>query len=312
MKTNVVVSSIAAFIILAFFSFAAAFLFGVRKGASAPADRAREECSGALSGRPLVDQRYVELRESRTASADGEVVSWNIVIRKFDGFDIWVLLDGIDPGLDGGGNRIYVEVGDEERTFRTQPSRSGKISFYREFAYGSVTDAWPERGAERMLVDYPVRGRSRIVQADGKHSLFGRDTHSGKMMHAVDVSAGIGAVVVAVRDGLVVHAVDGYPDAGCYLPELKARSNTVVVLHDDGTEAVYGHLMQGSIGVDAGSRVRAGESIARVGNSGMSSQPHLHLQVGGLTEHGYRTIPLGFQGCGSGSFLPRLGEVSCE
>ncbi len=55
--------------------------------------------------------------------------------------------------------------------------------------------------------------------------------------------------------------------------------NHVVVATDDGTHAVLAHLRRGSIRVRRGDPVRAGEPIAECGNSGNSSEPHLHVQL---------------------------------
>lgn len=55
--------------------------------------------------------------------------------------------------------------------------------------------------------------------------------------------------------------------------------NHVVVDHGDDVYAVYAHLRRGSPLVRVGDRVRAGDVIARVGNSGNSSEPHLHFQL---------------------------------
>ncbi len=43
--------------------------------------------------------------------------------------------------------------------------------------------------------------------------------------------------------------------------------------------ALYAHLKPGSVGVEPGERVRRGQVIGRVGNTGNSSQPHLHFHV---------------------------------
>jgi murein DD-endopeptidase MepM/ murein hydrolase activator NlpD len=42
---------------------------------------------------------------------------------------------------------------------------------------------------------------------------------------------------------------------------------------------VLGHMRQGSVGVQVGERVRAGDQIGCVGNSGWTERPHLHLQA---------------------------------
>jgi hypothetical protein len=55
--------------------------------------------------------------------------------------------------------------------------------------------------------------------------------------------------------------------------------NNVVIDIGDGRHVLAAHLQRGSISVAVGQPVRAGEPIARCGNSGNSSEPHLHLQV---------------------------------
>jgi murein DD-endopeptidase MepM/ murein hydrolase activator NlpD len=63
--------------------------------------------------------------------------------------------------------------------------------------------------------------------------------------------------------------------------------------------ALLAHLRRGSVAVKEGQAVRAGEPIARCGNSGNTSQPHLHLQVQSPTDFratGLRTYPIVFRG----------------
>lgn len=55
--------------------------------------------------------------------------------------------------------------------------------------------------------------------------------------------------------------------------------NHVVVATDDGTCAVLAHLRRGSLSVQVGDRVEAGQQVAACGNSGNSSEPHLHVQL---------------------------------
>ncbi|MFW6775397.1 M23 family metallopeptidase [Nocardioides sp. CPCC 205120] len=59
----------------------------------------------------------------------------------------------------------------------------------------------------------------------------------------------------------------------------KVLGNHVVVAHDDGTAAVYAHLRRGSAAVRTGQRVADGEPLGRVGNTGNTSLPHLHVQL---------------------------------
>jgi murein DD-endopeptidase MepM/ murein hydrolase activator NlpD len=56
-------------------------------------------------------------------------------------------------------------------------------------------------------------------------------------------------------------------------------SNSIRILHDDGSMAVYAHLQVGRAQVYVGMRVQAGQLIAYSGNTGFSSGPHLHFAV---------------------------------
>jgi murein DD-endopeptidase MepM/ murein hydrolase activator NlpD len=55
--------------------------------------------------------------------------------------------------------------------------------------------------------------------------------------------------------------------------------NHVVIDHGDGLHSAYAHLRRGSLAVAAGDRVEAGQQLGEVGNSGNSSEPHLHVQL---------------------------------
>ena len=98
-----------------------------------------------------------------------------------------------------------------------------------------------------------------------------------------------GEKTVAVADGTVVAAQDGYPDN---IPRTPAgfepaapvtmesiAGNRVVLDIGGGQFAYYAHLKPGSVRVKAGDRVRRGQWLAAVGNSGDARQPHLHFQL---------------------------------
>jgi murein DD-endopeptidase len=104
------------------------------------------------------------------------------------------------------------------------------------------------------------------------------------------------APVVAVADGTVVLVRDGMADTTPRTPPpatvsiTDAPGNVVVLDLGDGRFATYAHLQAGSIAVQQGARVKAGQQLARVGNSGNSLGPHLHFHVSGSIE------PLGGEG----------------
>jgi murein DD-endopeptidase MepM/ murein hydrolase activator NlpD len=55
--------------------------------------------------------------------------------------------------------------------------------------------------------------------------------------------------------------------------------NFILVRHDDGTLGEYLHLLTGGVRVRAGARVRRLDFIGLSGNTGFSTQPHLHFHV---------------------------------
>jgi hypothetical protein len=93
-----------------------------------------------------------------------------------------------------------------------------------------------------------------------------------------------GAPIYAVADGMVVTAVDGRRDITPFAnpllngPEDFAGNSVVLKIAPD-QYAVYFHLKRGSVRVRVGQRVRGGQQIASLGNSGNSTAPHLHFGI---------------------------------
>jgi len=84
--------------------------------------------------------------------------------------------------------------------------------------------------------------------------------------------------VYAPVAGTVVSAARDYPDSPPGQRDKRdIRGNHVVIETADGTEVLLAHLQQGSVVVEGGTRLRQGQFLGRVGNSGNTSEPHLHL-----------------------------------
>jgi Peptidase family M23 len=95
---------------------------------------------------------------------------------------------------------------------------------------------------------------------------------------------GFGATVTAAASGRVVKAVDGRPDIAPDSPPIlntpdDFSGNSVVVDIGRGEHVQYAHLQQGSVAVEVGQRVRVGDPLGLLGNSGNSTAPHLHFGV---------------------------------
>jgi murein DD-endopeptidase MepM/ murein hydrolase activator NlpD len=89
-----------------------------------------------------------------------------------------------------------------------------------------------------------------------------------------------GKQILAAAPGTVVTAIDGVPDnePGSMNP-LCAVGNCLIIDQGSHEYAVYAHLKPGSLGVHRGDKVRKGQVLALCGNSGNSSEPHLHFHL---------------------------------
>jgi murein DD-endopeptidase MepM/ murein hydrolase activator NlpD len=86
--------------------------------------------------------------------------------------------------------------------------------------------------------------------------------------------------VLAPAEARVVAAVDGYPDQPPGQADAEHPAGNHVVLDlGSGEYAVLAHLNAGSVAVEVGDRVAAGQRIGRCGNSGNTSEPHLHFHL---------------------------------
>jgi hypothetical protein len=86
--------------------------------------------------------------------------------------------------------------------------------------------------------------------------------------------------VLAPADGTVTYVLDGRPDQQTgSVDERYPSGNQLVIDIGGGRHLMMGHLREGSIKVNVGERVREGQQIARVGNSGNTSAPHIHIQA---------------------------------
>lgn len=97
--------------------------------------------------------------------------------------------------------------------------------------------------------------------------------------YAVDLALPLGTDVLAARAGVVMHVQDDFYRAGLDLNRFGERANMVIILHSDGSFAVYAHLDLESVVVGQGKRVEAGTLIGKSGNTGFSTGPHLHFVV---------------------------------
>jgi len=140
---------------------------------------------------------------------------------------------------------------------------------------------------------YMVEGG--MAQNGRRFAIDWRKSKDGKLLvegdpRDVHAYPAYGERLFAVADGIVVAATDGYPDnvpktAAGFEPAVPLNTyesilgNKLVLQLANGQFAQYAHMQAGSVRVKAGDRVRRGQWLGRVGNSGDSRSPHVHFQL---------------------------------
>lgn len=104
--------------------------------------------------------------------------------------------------------------------------------------------------------------------------------------------------VLAPADGLVVASIDGIVDNSPVgkVNESQPAGNFITIKHNNGEYSTIAHLKNGSLKAKSGDKVTAGQVIGKCGNSGNSTEPHIHFQVSTqLNQSNAVTIPISFR-----------------
>lgn len=122
-----------------------------------------------------------------------------------------------------------------------------------------------ESADQRFAVDF-------VVREDG--SSHAGDGSANEQYHC------FGRPILAPGAGVVVVAADGLPDNSPRKSQgMSALGNHVIFDHGNGEFSFLAHLRQGSVRVQRGDTLAAGDTVAACGNSGHSSEPHLHYHL---------------------------------
>lgn len=231
----------------------------------------------------------------------GTPVEWRGGVGDGVGPGLWPFLQRLDVAGDFAGGTVSVRVralhdGKAVTAALDVPARAVEPFPCRS----PVLGAWQlgNGPGEKVLHANLLQWKSRyawdlVILQDG--STHGGDVGSNDSYYAWN------RPVRAVADGEVVEVVQDQPDRSgapaSTSPCLFRPANRVVLRHEGGVHTAYLHLQQGKVpsGVKVGARVRTGDLIGLVGNSGFSSEPHLHLLAFERTQGGtLHPIPLAF------------------
>ncbi|MCV4288930.1 M23 family metallopeptidase [Pseudomonas capsici] len=189
-------------------------------------------------------------------------------------------------GITGSSSTIRrtVPARSNERIVVLSPRQAGKAMNYASILTSTLGD--PKRATQAYKYPLPwVGGPFRLTQGPG-----GKYSHYGpKGRYAMDIAMPEGTPIIAARSGTVVKVENNQTGRGS-----NPSGNFVRILHDDGTMGVYLHLMRGSVSVRDGQQVHVGSPLARSGNTGNSTGPHLHFVVQRNTGQALESIPYEF------------------
>jgi murein DD-endopeptidase MepM/ murein hydrolase activator NlpD len=150
-------------------------------------------------------------------------------------------------------------------------------------------DSLSSKHNDDYLYDFPFKRRHRYKLIQGWGGSFSHN--NPKSYHAFDFKMKTGEPVHAARSGIVARIVDTFTENGG--PELRNYANTIIIRHEDNTFAHYVHLRPNGSTVEVGQKVEKGELIGFSGNTGFSTQPHLHFVV---RDGSGNSIPIYFKG----------------
>jgi len=168
--------------------------------------------------------------------------------------------------------------------------------------------------ADPVVIDPPLSGQWAML-AGGRSSLLSHHYSTPNVRDALDFVQlvdgrgyegdpkraeswyGFGEPVLAPADGTVVCVSDIQPDEPIGATgQTPSYGNHITVKIGNDRYAIMAHLKQGSARVSKGERVRVGQQIGAVGDSGDSLWPHLHfhIQDSPVIDQQARTIPVVF------------------
>lgn len=148
------------------------------------------------------------------------------------------------------------------------------------------------QGGDLPLINYHnVHQAQRYALDIGKLNVFGTRAAGLYPEQPVDYAV-YGETLYSPCAGVVREAVFGLRDHWPPERDPEHPAGNYLVIECNGVDVVIAHMMKASAAVASGEAVMAGQAIGRVGNSGNTSEPHLHIHA----EREGRGVPILFDG----------------
>lgn len=264
-----------------------------------------ETISGDASGRSIVAYAGAELegvmaRPGQPGATEKSKLAGGTMAVVY----MWATVDTEDAMPATIRQRLSVKIGTypEEMTVETAPITVGRGAI--EISSPLRGDHWlagngPANTSGHRRALLPIDGHAAIAQRFAIDWVRLRD--DGKTFHDDEKDNknyfAYGTEALAVADGVVTEVRDGIPEN---IPGIDSRAvpitletvggNHVILDIGGGHFAFYAHLQPGSLRVKLGEKVRRGQVVGLVGNSGNSTEPHLHFHIENASS------PLGAEG----------------
>lgn len=267
-----------------------------------------------FTDRPPADGRQAETRQLRSAANDRNVVIKQVgdaaeplihIVNRLHGpVEVELsLAESINvsshPELP---RRLVVPGASEIRALSLRAAQPGQPWRFQLQHRAMIGDPDANHRPPRPYA-VPFRSAQSFPITQGFNGTFSHNTPASQ--YAVDIGMPEGTDIVAAREGIVMDVTSDSFSGGTE-ERHREEGNMIRILHDDGTMAVYGHLRLDSARVRPGTRVDRGQVIARSGNTGFSTAPHLHFVI--QKNAGFRliSVPFEFEGSDGRGFTPEV------
>jgi hypothetical protein len=195
----------------------------------------------------------------------------------------------------------------------------------RWLVQNSPADRVPSHGTTAFGSSHAID----FVPVDQQGRSAPRSLRSFIRTEPAEVFVGFGRPILSPINGMVVSTHDGEPDHKGRRSQLTivpymltqgrrvragpvgiAGNHIVVAISPAGPFVLLAHLRCHSVQVSPGEFVSTGQPVAACGNSGNSTEPHLHVQVSDSTDWDEANgVPLAFQHCPGRTWIPDNTEI---
>lgn len=156
---------------------------------------------------------------------------------------------------------LFFELGCVSRQASQNGENGEDVKVEIDKGTNSFKKSKPSRLKEKPFFDWPV------IEARMSRGFLPKVTRKRKRPHkGIDLAAQRGTAVMASHDGMVIYTGKEFKGYG-----------KMIMIEKDGWATLYGHLDK--IIVYEGQKVKQGDVIGALGNTGRSSGPHLHFEI---------------------------------